>query len=70
MMAWYASLRGHQTIGVAMSDHAVRKFMQQALAQVKHGLCYQIPKHASDLKLAQSFTESCAYAYQDLQCRA
>lgn len=42
MMAWYASLRGHQTIGVAMSDHAVRKFMQQALAQVKHGLCYQI----------------------------
>lgn len=66
MMAWYASLRGHQTIGVAMSDHAVRKFMQQALAQVKHGLCYQIPKHASDLeRLAQSFTESCAYAYQD-----
>ena len=66
MMAWYASLRGHQTIGVAMSDHTVRKFMNQALAQVKHGLCYQIPKHASDLeRLAQSFSESCANAYQD-----
>ena len=66
MMAWYASLRGHQTIGVAMSDHTIRKFMNQALAQVKHGLCYQIPKHASDLeRLAQSFSESCANAYQD-----
>lgn len=66
MMAWYASLRGHQTIGVAMSDHTIRKFMNQALAQVKHGLCYQIPKHASNLeRLAQSFSESCANAYQD-----
>lgn len=66
MMAWYASLRGHQTIGVAMSDHTVRKFMHQSLAQVKHGLCYQIPKHASDLeRLTQSFSESCANAYQD-----
>lgn len=66
MMAWYASLRGHQTIGVAMSDHTVRKFMHQALAQVKHGLCYQIPKHASDLeRLTQSFSESCANTYQD-----
>lgn len=66
LMAWYASLRGHQTIGIAMSDHTVRKFMHQALAQVKHGLCYQIPKHASDLeRLAQSFSESCANAYQD-----
>lgn len=66
MMAWYASLRGHQTIGVAMSDQSVRKFSQQALAQVKHGLSYKIPKHASDLeRLAQSFIESCAYAYQD-----
>ncbi|OAL83197.1 haloacid dehalogenase [Acinetobacter sp. SFD] len=66
MMAWYASLRGHQTIGIAMSDHIVRKFMHQSLAQVKHGLCYQIPKHASDLeRLTQSFSESCANAYQD-----
>lgn len=66
MMAWYASLRGHPTIGIAMSDQAVRKFMHQSLAQVKHSLCYQIPKHASDLeRLAQSFSESCAHAYQD-----
>ncbi|WP_218821801.1 hypothetical protein, partial [Staphylococcus aureus] len=53
-------------IGIAMSDQAVRKFMHQSLAQVKHSLCYQIPKHASDLeRLAQSFSESCAHAYQD-----
>ena len=50
MMAWYASLRNHQTIGVTMSDHAVKKFMQQA----------------SDLEhLAQNFSGSCAHAYQD-----
>lgn len=66
MTAWYASLRGHATIGVALSDAAVSKFIQQLLAQIKLGLSLQVPQHASELtRLAQSFTDSCANAYQD-----
>ncbi|WP_347452664.1 HAD-IA family hydrolase [Acinetobacter thermotolerans] len=66
MIAWYASLRGHQTIGVALSDPTVKKFMQQLLGQVKQGLGCQLPQHVRELdRLAQSFAESCASAYQD-----
>ncbi|MCJ8160766.1 bifunctional mannitol-1-phosphate dehydrogenase/phosphatase [Acinetobacter zhairhuonensis] len=66
MMAWYASLLGHETIGIAMGDVRIQQFSQQVLAQVKQGLLLQLPHREADLnRLAQSFMESCKFAFKD-----
>ncbi|UOG19242.1 HAD-IA family hydrolase [Acinetobacter sp. PK01] len=66
MMAWYASLLGHETIGIAMGDVQLQQFSQQLLAQVKQGLLLQLPHWEADLnRLAQSFIDSCKFAFKD-----
>ena len=66
MMAWYASLLGHETIGIAMGDVQLQQFSQQLLAQVKQGLLQQLPHREADLnRLAQSFMASCKFAFKD-----
>ncbi len=66
MLAWYAMLRGHQNIGVALADEQVKRFMLQLLAQVQQGLRQAMPQHGQELsRLSQSFIDSCAHAYQD-----
>ncbi|WP_130804979.1 bifunctional mannitol-1-phosphate dehydrogenase/phosphatase [Acinetobacter ihumii] len=66
MMAWYASLLGHETIGVAMGDARVQALVKHLLQEVKQGLAVCLPKRAQDLgRLAKSFVESCQYAYKD-----
>lgn len=66
MLAWYASLRGHQTIGVALADPQIEQFMQQLLQQVQQGLAVVLPHRQKDLHaLAQSFANSCVHAYKD-----
>ncbi|TCB66429.1 bifunctional mannitol-1-phosphate dehydrogenase/phosphatase [Acinetobacter sp. ANC 4178] len=66
MMAWYASLLGHETIGIAMGDVQLQQFSQQLLAQVKQGLLLQLPHREADLnRLTQSFIDSCKFAFKD-----
>ena len=66
MLAWYAMLRGHQYMGVALADDQVKRFMLQLLAQVQQGLRHALPQHSHELsRLSQSFMDSCAQAYQD-----
>ncbi|MHA3892219.1 bifunctional mannitol-1-phosphate dehydrogenase/phosphatase [Acinetobacter sp. GXMZU3951] len=66
MMAWYASLLGHESIGVAMGDMRIQQFTQAVLTQVKSGLLQQLPHREADLKrLTQSFMDSCRFAFKD-----
>ncbi|WP_089605204.1 bifunctional mannitol-1-phosphate dehydrogenase/phosphatase [Acinetobacter piscicola] len=66
MMAWYASLLGHSTIGIAMGDTQVRALIEKLVAEVKIGLSEQMPTRRSELnRLAQSFLDSCQFAYKD-----
>lgn len=66
MTAWYASLLGHQTIGVAMGDPRVQYYVEKLLAEVTQGLAHYLPKRKNDLtRLARSFDQSCQYAYKD-----
>lgn len=66
LLAWYACLLGHETIGIAMGDVRVQQFSQQVLAQVKLGLSLQLPHREEDLnRLTQSFIDSCKFAFKD-----
>lgn len=66
MMAWYASLLGHETIGIAMGDIRVQKMVDHLIDEIKAGLAEQLPHRAKDLnRLAKSFVLSCQNAYKD-----
>lgn len=66
MLAWYASLMGYESIGVAMGDHSVKAFAENLIAEVKHGLAIVLPNYAKDLdRMSQSFLDSCEYAFKD-----
>ncbi|NUF37242.1 bifunctional mannitol-1-phosphate dehydrogenase/phosphatase [Acinetobacter lactucae] len=66
MLAWYASLMGYESIGVAMGDHAVKAFAENLIREVKQGLAIILPNYAKDLdRMAQSFLDSCEYAFKD-----
>lgn len=66
MLAWYASLLGHETIGVAMGDIRVQKMVNNLVDEIKAGLATQLPHRAKDLdRLAKSFIVSCQNAYKD-----
>ncbi len=66
MLAWYASLLGHETIGVAMGDARVQSLVEHLVHEIKQGLSVCLPKRAKDLdRLAKSFVLSCQYAYKD-----
>ncbi len=66
MTAWYASLLGHQTIGVAMGDLRVQYYVEK-LACRSNARSDALPaKRKNDLtRLARSFDQSCQYAYKD-----
>ncbi|MEW0938637.1 bifunctional mannitol-1-phosphate dehydrogenase/phosphatase [Acinetobacter baumannii] len=72
MLAWYASLMGYESIGVAMGDHSVKAFAENLIAEVKQGLAIVLPNYAKDLdRMSQSFLDSCEYAFKDpCQCVA
>ncbi|MEG0746042.1 MAG: HAD-IA family hydrolase [Acinetobacter sp.] len=66
MLAWYASLNGHETIGVAMADLAVRQYAERLVDDVKLGLANLIPNQKKQLdRMAESFLNSCRSAYKD-----
>ncbi|KCY50411.1 mannitol dehydrogenase C-terminal domain protein [Acinetobacter baumannii 1571545] len=66
MLAWYASLMGYESIGVAMGDHSVKAFAENLIAEVKQGLAIVLPTYAKDLdRMSQSFLDSCEYAFKD-----
>ncbi|HFG6931324.1 TPA: bifunctional mannitol-1-phosphate dehydrogenase/phosphatase [Acinetobacter baumannii] len=66
MLAWYASLMGYESIGVAMGDHLVKAFAENLIAEVKQGLAIVLPNYAKDLdRMSQSFLDSCEYAFKD-----
>jgi len=66
MLAWYASLLGYESIGVAMGDHSVKVFAENLIREVKQGLAIVLPNYAKDLdRMAQSFLDSCEYAFKD-----
>ncbi len=66
MLAWYASLLGYESIGVAMGDHSVKAFAENLIREVKQGLAIVLPNYAKDLdRMAQSFLDSCEYAFKD-----
>ncbi|HAV5602111.1 TPA: HAD family hydrolase [Acinetobacter baumannii] len=66
MLAWYASLMGYESIGVAMGDHSVKAFAENLIAEVKQGLAIVLPNYAKDLdRMSQSFLDSCEYAFKD-----
>ncbi|MDV7615725.1 HAD-IA family hydrolase [Acinetobacter baumannii] len=66
MLAWYASLMGYESIGVAMGDHSVKAFAENLVAEVKQGLAIVLPNYAKDLdRMSQSFLDSCEYAFKD-----
>jgi len=66
MLAWYASLLGYDSIGVAMGDSSVKAFAENLITEVKQGLAIVLPNYAKDLdRLAQSFLDSCEYAFKD-----
>ncbi len=66
MLAWYASLLGYDSIGVAMGDHSVKAFAENLIREVKQGLAIVLPNYAKDLdRMAQSFLDSCEYAFKD-----
>nr|WP_303632646.1 HAD family hydrolase [Acinetobacter baumannii] len=66
MLAWYATLMGYESIGVAMGDHSVKAFAENLIAEVKQGLAIVLPNYAKDLdRMSQSFLDSCEYAFKD-----
>ncbi|ESK56360.1 bifunctional mannitol-1-phosphate dehydrogenase/phosphatase [Acinetobacter tjernbergiae] len=66
MLAWYASLNGHETIGIAMADLAVRQYAERLVDEVKLGLANLIPNQKKQLdRMAESFLNSCRSAYKD-----
>ena len=66
MLAWYASLLGHKTIGVALADMKVKQYAQQVIQEVKFGLINILPHQAKELeRLAESFLNACHVAYKD-----
>ncbi|EOQ72543.1 bifunctional mannitol-1-phosphate dehydrogenase/phosphatase [Acinetobacter lactucae] len=66
MLAWYASLMGYESIGIAMGDHSVKAFAENLIREVKQGLAIVLPNYAKDLdRMAQSFLDSCEYAFKD-----
>ncbi|MEG0347860.1 MAG: HAD-IA family hydrolase [Acinetobacter sp.] len=66
MLAWYASLNGHETIGIAMADLAVRQYAERLVDDVKLGLANLIPNQKKQLdRMAESFLNSCRSAYKD-----
>ena len=66
MTAWYASLLGHPTIGLAMADSHVRNFCNALLLEVQHGLAEQVPQYHKDLeRMSQAFLSSCHSAFKD-----
>ncbi|ETR94986.1 mannitol dehydrogenase C-terminal domain protein [Acinetobacter lactucae] len=66
MLAWYASLLGYESIGVAMGNHSVKAFAENLIREVKQGLAIVLPNYAKDLdRMAQSFLDSCEYAFKD-----
>ncbi|CAM0701641.1 TPA: HAD-IA family hydrolase [Acinetobacter baumannii] len=66
MLAWYASLMGYESIGIAMGDHSVKAFAENLIAEVKQGLAIVLPNYAKDLdRMSQSFLNSCEYAFKD-----
>ncbi|MFM6906905.1 MAG: bifunctional mannitol-1-phosphate dehydrogenase/phosphatase [Acinetobacter tjernbergiae] len=66
MLAWYASLNGHETIGIAMADLAVRQYSERLVDEVKLGLANLIPNQKKQLdRMAESFLNSCRSAYKD-----
>ncbi|WP_374666506.1 bifunctional mannitol-1-phosphate dehydrogenase/phosphatase [Acinetobacter sp.] len=66
MTAWFASLQGHLTIGLALADAQVRQFSRALISEVQQGLSLRMPKYQQDLKrLAEAFLASCETAYKD-----
>lgn len=66
MAAWYAALLGHATMGIAMGDIRIEKFVDRLVYEVKLGLSQQMPSRAKELdRLAQSFLNMCQSAYKD-----
>lgn len=66
MMAWYSSLLGHSTVGIAMGDIRVQTLVKNLLDEVQQGLLHQLPERKNDLtRLAQSFHISCQFAFKD-----
>lgn len=66
MLAWYASLNGHETIGIAIADLAVRQYAERLVDEVKLGLANLIPNQKKQLdRMAESFLNSCRSAYKD-----
>nr|WP_275666336.1 HAD family hydrolase [Acinetobacter pittii] len=66
MLAWYGSLLGYESIGVAMGNHSVKAFAENLIREVKQGLAIVLPNYAKDLdRMAQSFLDSCEYAFKD-----
>lgn len=65
MLAWYASLNGYETIGIAMADLAVRQYAERLVDEVKLGLANLIPNQKKQLdRMAESFLNSCRSAYK------
>jgi len=65
MLAWYASLNGHETVGIAMADLAVRQYAERLVDEVKLGLANLIPNQKKQLdRMAESFLNSCRSAYK------
>lgn len=66
MLAWYASLNGHEMVGIAMADLAVRQYAERLVDEVKLGLANLIPNQKKQLdRMAESFLNSCRSAYKD-----
>ena len=66
MLAWQASLAGHETIGIALADSELRNFMTQLVDEVKLGLGSIVPNQSKELdRMAESFLNSCRSAYKD-----
>jgi len=66
MTAWYASMNGHDMIGIALADAKIKKYVEQVVEEVKLGLANIVPNQAKELdRMAESFLHSCRSAYKD-----
>jgi HAD superfamily hydrolase (TIGR01509 family) len=66
MTAWYASMHGHDMIGIALADAKIKKYVEQVVDEVKLGLANIVPNQAKELdRMAESFLHSCRSAYKD-----
>lgn len=66
ILAWYASLLGYESIGVAIGDQRIRGFVNGLISEIETSLKAVLPQRAHDLdRLAQSFIHSCEYAFKD-----